>query len=507
MRRSLSISLGIAALVAAILPRPAAAQALVEPRDPEGCSWYAGDLHTHTWYSHDTWAGPEQLGFPKDPNTAEDEFYTWGWQVADERDLAEQRGLDYIALTDHATVDHQSDPAWGTGDLIWLPTYENSLSGHAQMHGARKVYDNGSKTIADVRRIAGELRSDGGAFQINHPADGNWERAYGLGFAPDTVEVWNIGVWAYEPPAVATNNHENGPRFFDRLLDAGNRVAATGGSDSHWRSTTAAQGIGQPTTWICSQSPTWQGLVDGMRAGRTSISHQPPANGTVFADIRTSEGTLGSVIEPGETATATVQGAPGAWLKLVTNNSTELAKVPITSPDFSYEFTLDEPGWVRAEVYYEDAQSIRTMLQPLCEAMETNFAENGAPEELHDWAYCESRLAVVAMTSPIYFEQSDFDPTTTLVYDGATAARAGSTATFSATLTGSNGPIAGAGVSFAFRGRTYSAITDDAGRAATSVKITGAPGDYEVLSRFAGSDTYSASGDRDPFTVTAGRGS
>ena len=191
-----------------------------------------------------------------------------------------------------------------------------------------------------------------------------------------------------------------------------------------------------------------------------------------------------------------MQGAPGAWLKLVTNGSTQLAKVPVTSNDFQYEFTLDKPGWVRAEVFYEDGQAIRQLLEPLCDQIESRFGE--------PVAYCESKLAVVAMTSPVYFEQREFDPTTTLVYDGDTSGKVGSTATFAATLTGSDGPIENAAIAFVYRGQTYSAITDATGRATTQVKLVGPPGSYEVLSSFAGSDVYSPSSDSDPFTVTTG---
>ena len=480
-----------------MLAPAAAGSDVVEPRDLPDCSWVAGDLHVHTWYSHDAWRGPSG----DDHNTDESEFYAWSWEVSEERDLALERGLDYISITDHDNIDAQKDTAWGSGDLIWLPNYENSFKGHAQMHGAQEMYDNGTGSLADVERVANELRADGGAFQINHPDDKEWAEAYGFGFVPDAVEIWNIGTWAYEPPAPATNDHGSGPEFLDAYLDAGHHVAATGGSDSHWRSTTTAQGIGQPTTWLCVETPDWPGLVDAMLDGRSTISHQPPAYGTVFADIRTQEGTLGSVVPPGTTATATVQGAPGAWLELITNGSKTLAKVPVTSEDFSYDFTLPESGWVRAQVFYEDGQQIRQLLQPLCDAIEANLTSRD-PISSDGFAYCESKLAVVAMTSPVYFEHDNFDPTTALVYDGHRSAPVGRIATFSATLTGSEGPISGAVVTFDYRSATRIAVTNGRGQAAVQVRASGPPGRYEVTSSFEGSDTYSPSSDTDTFEVT-----
>jgi hypothetical protein len=380
----------------------------------QGCTWLAGDLHVHTVYSHDSFGGPQY-----DDEDETQEAYTAGWTVLEEGAIAASRGLDYMAISDHNSVRAQSDPGWDLWDsngLTMVPSYENSIGGHAQMLGATKLYDNSPGAPA----VAEQLRADGGAFQINHPADQEWEDSTGgyefPGFFPDAVEVWNIGAWIYQPPFPATNDHEYPVRFYDALLDQGGHVAATGGSDSHWRATTGVQGVGQPTTWVCVTRVSPSAIVEGIRAGRTTISHQPPAFNGPFAALEADvdgdgrwETGLGSTVAPGTTVRAAVDLAPGATLRIVTDGSTPLVEVPVTSPRFKHTFTVPESSsWVRAEVYYEDGSELRSGLQPACDligAITTNFGD-----EYGNVTYCHNRLAVVAMTSPIYVGQSGAQP-------------------------------------------------------------------------------------------------
>ena len=492
-----------AALVAAALPFAAGA-AEAAP----SCEWMAGDLHVHTTHSHDSWGGPE------DDNTGPDEFYTFGWGVGDEGRLAASRGLDYVAITDHNDIRSQAE----FGDIsqygvIPIPSYENSLAGHVQMHGATKLYDNGARTLADVERIADELRANGGVFQVNHPADGEWVEAYGYGFVPDAIEVWNIGVWAYEPPMPATNDHEYPLRFYDDFLKMGHQIAATGGSDSHWRSTTAAQGVGQPTTWICAETSDVPGLLDGIEAGRTTISHQPPAYSRTFAELSADgngdgnfEAMLGDTVPRGSAIQATVTEAPGATLRLVTDKGSQ--EVTVDAYEFSHVFSVPADAlFARAEVFYEDGREQRSEQQAVCDALEGFLQLFGDDNPLDDRvAYCQARLAVVALTSPIYFAAPDApDRSTTLLYDGDMMGRAGDTATFAATLLAGDGPVAGAPIEFAYRGEVYRATTDAHGRATTTVRLQGPPGTYEIASSFAGDASHDPSTDSDPFEVTTGR--
>lgn len=502
----------LAVLLFAALAVPVAGPAAGEvARD---CEWLAGDFHVHTVYSHDVWGGPGQEDSNTDPFGKPPESFadliTYGWLPAEQARIAADRGLDFIEITDHDDVRAQIDGGWGSNGITWIPSYENTVrgAGHVQMHGATAVDSDEGGAVG----VAQRLREQGGAFQINHPSDGGWTNPDGSykfpGLIPDALEIWNLGVWLYHPPFPATNDHEFPLGLYNSFLDQGGKVAATGGSDNHWRATTPIQGVGQPTTWVCAADRSPQAIIDALKLSRTTLSHQPPINQGTFAYLEADadgdgnfEAMLGDTVTPGADLRAVVENAPGATLKLVTNGGEILATTQVTGASYSETFDVPEDStWVRAEVFYPDGLDARRQLQPLCDASEEII---GAEKRDEENLYCENRLAVVALTSPVYFQAPDFDPTTTLVYDGDTTGKPGSTATFSATLTGSDGPIEGAGIAFVYRGATYSAVTDAAGRASTRVKIAGPPGSYEVRSGFSGSDVYDASEDTDTFSVTA----
>src|SRR4051794_37424669 len=293
--------------------------------------WYAGDLHVHTTYSHDSWGGPGD-DEPTDPT----EYYTFGNTVADDFTLASLRGLDYLAITDHNRVDAQTDPGWNTSGVLGLPGYENSLHGHGQMLGATKVYDKGDSGAAAVRAMEARLHADGGLLQANHPTDPVWDYPYapvhddaGNVVAPgvpvDTVEVWNLP-WFYMAPFPSAGDHDSMLRFGEELLDRGAHVAFTGGSDSHWKDTVAAQGPGQPTTWVYADSLSVKGILAGIRAGRTTISWQPPnlQGPRVYLEGKIDgawSALPGDTVKPGTPLRVHVTGAPGATVRIIGDHS------------------------------------------------------------------------------------------------------------------------------------------------------------------------------------------
>src|SRR4051794_19962172 len=254
-----------ALLCAAVVLLALAPAAAAKP--PAG-EWLAGDLHVHTCFSHDVWCRLD------DDNTGIEDANTFGHTVAEDFMLAGVRGLDYMAITDHNDIRSQSDPGFGADGVIPVPGYENSLHGHAQMLGARRLYDNGDSGTAAVTALADALRADGGVFQANHPSDPVW--GYGYDVPLDDVEVWNLPRF-YQEPFPSNSDNDQALRYWEGWLDRGAHVTATGGSDSHWRITDSQQGVGNPTTWVYAKTADARGVLEGIRAGRTFMTFEPPA--------------------------------------------------------------------------------------------------------------------------------------------------------------------------------------------------------------------------------------
>ncbi len=92
--------------------------------------------------------------------------------------------------------------------------------------------------------------------------------------------------------------------------------------------------------------------------------------------------------------------------------------------------------------------------------------------------------------------------TTTLVYTGSRTVQYGSQVSLSAVLRYSYFGIGGRTITFTIGTQTITAVTNLLGVASTTMVIDQAPGNYQVVTTFAGDATYRASNDRDSFTIT-----
>src|SRR3954467_13454759 len=129
LRRAAAASTALAAGGLA-LPRSGA---LAGPATGGGV-WLPGDLHTHSVYSHDVYGGPT------DDNTGPDEAYTLGLPVAGQVAEGRERGLRFMAVSDHTCPRSVPELGGASGGLIAIPAYEHSIRAHPHILGAPALY-------------------------------------------------------------------------------------------------------------------------------------------------------------------------------------------------------------------------------------------------------------------------------------------------------------------------------------------------------------------------------
>lgn len=403
----------VVAGLALFLGAPPAGPVRAEPP----CRWLAGDTDVHTAHTFVSARG-ELL----------DRALTYSPSVEEQAGLASERGLDFIAITDYADVSAQTDPAFGSKGLQWIPAYEHPFVGTAQFLGVTEVTPSGATSLKAVRGVVEEVRENGGVFQIGNPGDRRWPRAYGTRLVPDALEVWFAGPWSYDPGKIGKDQTFS-IEFYDRFLDEGHHVAATGGSNSLFRGITKLAGVGQPTTWVCAEDSSVQGVLDAIRAGRTTLAHEFPTQapltegesgggpGPAAADPSREfapftapapdtdipfvameadadgdgrfEALMGDSVPAGTPIRIGVSGGPFSVLRVVSDGSVVLDQVDVFTPSFVHELEMPEGStWIRAELFARPEDTV------------------GGPCRVSSKkaSYCDDRIGMLALTSPLYIE-------------------------------------------------------------------------------------------------------
>ncbi len=258
--------------------------------------WIRGDLHCHTVYSDgDSWP-VEMLG------------------------AAAEADLDFLGVTDHNNVGHQR--AYGPGGdglPLVLPGVEvTTYGGHWNAWGTDRWWEFREPEARAVEATMREAAAAGAVVCVNHPKPLGppWEYADVSGF--HAIEVWN-GPWArLNGVALA---------FWEERLRRGQRIAAVGGSDTHYLKAPDpdprhSPRLGAPTTWVqAGPSPTVSSILAALRDGRTFVSASPrgpqlylvpdPARaGRVHVELRGGEGcALVLISDAGAVRSAAVSAA------------------------------------------------------------------------------------------------------------------------------------------------------------------------------------------------------
>jgi len=199
-----------------------------------GRRWLAGDLHAHTVHSDGGATVPELAR------------------------LAVERGLDFLAVTDHNTISHHVElaPAAARYGITLLPGQEVTTdAGHANVLG-----DVGWVDFRDTPDDwLAHARQRGGIMSVNHPIAGHVSWLHAMHGRPPLVEVWH---WSW------LDQHWTTPLAWWLAWDPA--AIPVGGSDWHRPGQHAS--LGSPTTWVDCEGTGPDAVLDGLRAGRVAIS-------------------------------------------------------------------------------------------------------------------------------------------------------------------------------------------------------------------------------------------
>ena len=341
--------------------------------------WYRGDLHMHTAHSDGSCLSQLQQRVPCPV------FLT--------AKTASERGLDFIAITDHNTVSQadairELQPYFDR--LLLIPGREiTTFEGHANLFGTLAPLDFrvGNEALPDWNALLAQIAPTGGVISINHPIRPSGESCMGCGWTPrsrvdyarvQAVEVVN---------GLDADTAFSGIGFWQQLLNQGYRLTAVGGSDNHDALRPAANVealrqpgdalspspetlaklkansgvIGTPTTVIYADELSTAGIVAAIRRGRVCIDVAGTRDRLL--DISATDGSqiahMGDTLKAARGANVhfegAVRGVAHGEIEPVIDGQplTGLKKPGITaeSSTFSFSWRADgKPHWIRVDV-------------------------------------------------------------------------------------------------------------------------------------------------------------
>jgi hypothetical protein len=322
-----------------------------------GPGWYRGDLHLHSGHSDGNCAS--RSGRARVPCPT---FLTLT--------AASERGLDFVALTEHNTISQLREitalqPYFD--DLLLIPGTElTTFQGHANALGIDAPVDFrvGSDEVPDWNALLRSPALGGALVSINHPNLPSGEICMGCGWTAKPRVDWS----KLQAIEVVNGHFAEGPysgtSFWHQRLQEGHRLTAIGGSDAHDVSATATEGslpparVGVPATVVYARSLSQADILEGLRAGNVFVDVSGTRDRSVELSAQADDraATMGGeiVLARGERAAVTVRGRnlEGGRLEIVRDGGV-ISRVEIDAQEFTHSF--DEhgdgaPHWVRVDV-------------------------------------------------------------------------------------------------------------------------------------------------------------
>jgi hypothetical protein len=185
--------------------------------------------------------------------------------------------------------------------------------------------------------------------------------------------------FAFTVPALA---------LWDSMLATGAHIAAIGGSDDHSGGNDFGafqSAIGNPTTYVMSDTLTVAGIMNGVKNGQTVVkmqdSHDP------MIEFSSNVAPVGDTVTARTTvlrATITGGNQEGVSVEFV-QNGTPLEEVPVTSDPFSIQMNVTAPttGEDRYRVQLLELEKPRVVTSHIFVRYDANGIDGVAANQVH----------------------------------------------------------------------------------------------------------------------------
>jgi hypothetical protein len=334
---------------------------IANPPLQEKAAWYRGDLHMHDAHSDGSCKSRQGAKVPCPL------FLT--------AQAATERGLDFIAITDHNTTSQANSirelqPYFD--DILLMPGREiTTFSGHANLIGVVAPLDFRVSGDRDWNALLHDAARLQGIVSINHPVRPSGEICMGCGWTPQpeadpsllqAVEVVN-GMDADTP--------YSGIPFWESLLNAGYRLIAIGGSDNHDASKmlpdVGSGPVGMPTTVVHAQALSIPEILAGLRAGHVFVDVQGSRDRSLVFSARAggAEAQVGDALSSRSGSTVEFEiradNIPGAHIEVIQDGRIIQTEADLSIKQAAQTLRFDwrsdgERHWLRVNVRDADGK-------------------------------------------------------------------------------------------------------------------------------------------------------
>ncbi|MGE0492178.1 MAG: CehA/McbA family metallohydrolase [Vulcanimicrobiota bacterium] len=327
-----------------------------------GPGWLKGDLHCHTHHS-------DALG-------SLDELLQ----------MARQKQLDFLAVTDHNTIAHHLEMRGDWGLTLILGQEVTTYKGHFNALGTGQWIDFRFDDLEGLKQALASARQGGALRVVNHPKPIHDDWKYDYWDDVDCIEVWNLP-WA-------TRNWVS-LELWHKLLCAGRRLPAVGGSDRHQPPLPDPDHpllqLGGPTTWVYAQSNAEADILAALKAGGASISEGP--NGPMAYFEHEGKVVTGQTLPGGTPLEIKLIGAGECQLRVVDSQGVVMQGKAQDQP-----FVLRGQDFVRLELFIPVAEDHAYSGLVRQYHATTGLPFGMTPEEIlaHD--------RILGLSNPVYIE-------------------------------------------------------------------------------------------------------